>query len=810
MIPFTPNEEQINCIKDINIFIKDYKPFSHLLINGSAGTGKTTILISTIVKLLIDQIKQYISVLIDDLVKDKVNILNNLHNFIITAPTNKAKDILVNKYNIYIEGLNISDIIDTITTTTSSTSSTSSISTSSITSTITQDQNNSVSLLKKIIIILSKKITFLTVSQLLSISRVINEMGEEEFTKGNEKKICDKYNKDTYFTTTIIIDECSMIDTHTTKLLNVIKCPLIYIGDYCQLPPVGEAISPTFELDKLCNPNNTNKTITLKIVERCKSDITIIANQLRDKIYRTIPSFNLLTHNAPNIILYNKKFGSWVRTYVKDIKSKQKDLKLICKTIKENEVDNKDMHGHVGDGNNVDGNNLQSNTLDKKKEVFDTIALGWTNKCCMLLNEKIRGHLFEDIENIENLYIIKGDKLLIKTPYYKYNIKIFSSNIVYVANVKKTIYKPLTFKEWCNIIINLNNDDETEQKKPIFDININSMLDSNSKLGEHTLQNHKNIEDYFKVMPKNETATGMSNGNGNGNGNGNSSSSSSAQKTDLREEVKDNLTELLLFRSLFYKHHNLSSRISSDNYIFTDEISLKYNLLIPGYDLHNITRISSNYVRASIYTKWHSLISIKLFGITNDTIGCKKCTFFLNKFINQIKTSININDFIDATENLQFDMYLCDLVSMTSNGKTVYKNIPILNLNNETNSENIKTLRNIIKNSYEVKVMLSRNEERELNSINKMLNEEGNDSETSSKYVTLSQLFGHYMSHIITSCYPEIDYGYALTIHKSQGSTYDDVYIEYANILTNMKENEKLKLLYTAITRSSNKLHIFY
>ena len=91
-----------------------------------------------------------------------------------------------------------------------------------------------------------------------------------------------------------------------------------------------------------------------------------------------------------------------------------------------------------------------------------------------------------------------------------------------------------------------------------------------------------------------------------------------------------------------------------------------------------------------------------------------------------------------------------------------------------------------------------------------MLNEEGGDSESSSKYITLSQLFGHYLSHVITSCYPEIDYGYALTIHKSQGSTYDDVYIEYSNILTNSREYEKLKLLYTAITRSSNKLHIFY
>ena len=31
-------------------------------------------------------------------------------NFIITAPTNKAKDVLVNKYNNYIEELTINDI----------------------------------------------------------------------------------------------------------------------------------------------------------------------------------------------------------------------------------------------------------------------------------------------------------------------------------------------------------------------------------------------------------------------------------------------------------------------------------------------------------------------------------------------------------------------------------------------------------------------------------------------------------------------------------------------------------------------------
>ena len=764
MIPFSPNEEQINCIKDINIFIKEYKPFSNLLINGSAGTGKTTIIISTIVSLLIEKMKETVPILIDAVDNRKWDSLNYLPNFIITAPTNKAKDILVNKYNMYTESLTMNDIY----------TKDYDINTNSI---------NMGNLLKTFITVLSKKITFLTVSQLLSISRVINELGEEEFTKGNEKKITDKYNKESHSTTSIIVDECSMIDTHTTKLLNVIKCPIIYIGDYCQLPPVNEVISPTFEIGKLPN----TKIITLKTVERCKNDITLIANELRDKIYKIIPSFDLLKNNAGNIILYNKKFGNWVRTYVKDIKSKQKDLKLICKT-------NKDTY--------LDTTNTTDTTKQKQTQIFDTIALGWTNKCCMLLNEKIRGHLFEDIENITNLYLIKGDKLLIKTPYYKYNNHIFSSSIVYVANLKQTTYKPLSFKEWCNIIININTETDTEkdEPKPIFEIDINSLLDSSKDSSKgsskgSSIKGSKNIEDYFKVEnTKNASSDTI-----------NTPTSNTNTNTTIEESK-----ELLLFRSIFYKHHHLSSRIANDNYIFTDEISLKYNLLIPGYDLHTISRISSHSVRISLYTKWHTLVSIKLFGIPNETIGCKKCSFFLNKFLNQMHTSTYINDFIEATDNLNFDMYLCDLVSMSTNDKMISKNIPILNMNNETNIENIKHLRNIIKNSYEVKVMLSRNEEKQLNSINKMLNEEGSEGESSSKYITLSQLFGHYLSHVITSCYIEIDYGYALTVHKSQGSTYDDVYIEYANILLNIRENEKLKLLYTAITRSSNKLHIFY
>lgn len=52
--------------------------------------------------------------------------------------------------------------------------------------------------------------------------------------------------------------------------------------------------------------------------------------------------------------------------------------------------------------------------------------------------------------------------------------------------------------------------------------------------------------------------------------------------------------------------------------------------------------------------------------------------------------------------------------------------------------------------------------------------------------------------------FADVDFGYALTIHKSQGSTYREVYVhnDYAK-----SRNDGLALLYVAITRASRRLH---
>jgi exodeoxyribonuclease-5 len=47
----------------------------------------------------------------------------------------------------------------------------------------------------------------------------------------------------------------------------------------------------------------------------------------------------------------------------------------------------------------------------------------------------------------------------------------------------------------------------------------------------------------------------------------------------------------------------------------------------------------------------------------------------------------------------------------------------------------------------------------------------------------------------------QLNYGYCITVHKSQGSTFSNVYIDIADIFVNKSKDEVLKCLYTAITR---------
>lgn len=58
----------------------------------------------------------------------------------------------------------------------------------------------------------------------------------------------------------------------------------------------------------------------------------------------------------------------------------------------------------------------------------------------------------------------------------------------------------------------------------------------------------------------------------------------------------------------------------------------------------------------------------------------------------------------------------------------------------------------------------------------------------------------------IIGVYADIDFGYSLTVHKSQGSTFDIVIIDVADINDNVDTNEFAKLFYTGATRAAREL----
>ncbi len=54
----------------------------------------------------------------------------------------------------------------------------------------------------------------------------------------------------------------------------------------------------------------------------------------------------------------------------------------------------------------------------------------------------------------------------------------------------------------------------------------------------------------------------------------------------------------------------------------------------------------------------------------------------------------------------------------------------------------------------------------------------------------------------------EVSYAYSLTVHKSQGSTFQDVFVDVPNLMLNRKVTERNQLYYVAFTRASKRLFL--
>ena len=71
----------------------------------------------------------------------------------------------------------------------------------------------------------------------------------------------------------------------------------------------------------------------------------------------------------------------------------------------------------------------------------------------------------------------------------------------------------------------------------------------------------------------------------------------------------------------------------------------------------------------------------------------------------------------------------------------------------------------------------------------------------------INKLYQEYQYNFV-DCFAQLNYGYCITVHKSQGSTFKNVFVDINDILDNNNINETSKCLYTSITRSSKTLKL--
>jgi len=61
----------------------------------------------------------------------------------------------------------------------------------------------------------------------------------------------------------------------------------------------------------------------------------------------------------------------------------------------------------------------------------------------------------------------------------------------------------------------------------------------------------------------------------------------------------------------------------------------------------------------------------------------------------------------------------------------------------------------------------------------------------------------------LKEAFHNVSYAYALTAHRSQGSTFEHVFVDAGDVLLNRSPDERAKCLYVACSRASKSLHLF-
>lgn len=470
--------------------------------------------------------------------------------------------------------------------------------------------------------------------------------------------------------------------------------------------------------------------------------------------------------------------------------------------------------------------------IDPNWSIYDLVVV---DECSMLSNQII-GDIKELIKKEINLgvkVIYVGDPAQLP-PVNQSDSKIFNSGIrkLELDKIIRTSNQMImelsnSHRKWIfskkdndiphvgeykSADIQLFSIDNKETKKWLDDFI--QLIKTNNKLEIDTnkKKNKKN-----KKHIKNDLDSGLDNttdidGNKNGNKDGNKDISNNKFDTDdlindhLRminnhnnniiltwTNKKSNIYNQYIREKLFNKK-NLSQWEIGEILIFNDF----HRKMIPNVEDETKPEMISFYTSEQV----------KLIKIKQIKYNLKPLKFKIN---NNITTELNekfrkyykkINQLLSSDIFDVYEMSVQKIVDLVENDDPI--NIPeylILSIHPDSEKKHRQIIEGIEKFIVELKtscykyINLSKNNNMEKCNL---------QSEVEKK---INKLYKEYQTNVI-ECFAELNYGYCITVHKSQGSTFKNVYIDINDILANNNINETSKCLYTSITRSSKTLKL--
>lgn len=427
---------------------------------------------------------------------------------------------------------------------------------------------------------------------------------------------------------------------------------------------------------------------------------------------------------------------------------------------------------------NIDGDIIFTKDKDIELDGYDVIVIDE----CSMISLNLVYEIIKESDKINTKIIFTGDQAQLPPVNENISSIFMTNNNKITINKLKQYYNEITeedYNKFCDKIININ---KFILKQIIRTKNYNIIKCSN------TIRDWiYNIDDFINIKKYEDTSIKLY-----------SFDKSTKIKTHWFKEFekliqieKDTIIIGWTNNEVNYYNNNIRSYLfknldNNTEYVIGDILILNEFYILNSTDKNQ----NNNYLENKV--KFNT--SEKIICVSID-----ETNFIIDKLNTQLKS--NIKTFQNHRSIQTKYKNFIDKINLNIPELKCYK-MDVKKIDENNNTYNIFVLKNNYINIH--KTLISEI----INSIKDFR------TEMYEKYKLLSidnliiqPLYNEFYSKFINP-FASVSYGYSITCHKAQGSSYKNVFVDFSDIVKNNKVDEMKRCTYTAISRTINNLYI--